>query len=81
MSCPYPESTVDFEPDLVARGTRELSGLGELLALADPEGLVEPRSRVLCAGLSHLGVLALRALGGGASEAGGITRRGRCSRS
>lgn len=69
MSCPYPESTVDFEADLVARGTRELSGLGELLALADPDGLVEPRSRVLCAGLAHLGVLALRALGGDESEA------------
>lgn len=69
MRCPYPESTFDFEPELVARGTHELSALGEVLALADPEGLVEPRSRVLCAGLSHLGVLALRALGGGASEA------------
>jgi hypothetical protein len=68
MIGPYPESTLDFEPELVARGTRELSALGEMLSAADPEGLVAPRSRVLCAGLGHLGVLGLRALGGGPSE-------------
>jgi len=73
MTLPAP--TIDFEPELVDRGKIELAALSTVLEAADPNGLVLPRSRVLCAGLAHLGVLTLRGLGGGASE-GLVSRAG-----
>jgi hypothetical protein len=58
----------DFAPDLVAAGDRALVALGPAVGAADPEGRVEPRNRLLCAGLGQLGVLAYRALGGSLRE-------------
>jgi hypothetical protein len=50
--------------DLLAAGDRYLSALGSAVGAADPEGRVEPRSRLLCAGLGLLAEAAYRALGG-----------------
>jgi len=64
MKSAYRESTRDFEPDLVETGRTFLATLDDQLDLADPRGLVEPRSRLLCAGLGLLGRLVSQALGG-----------------
>jgi hypothetical protein len=50
--------------DVIAAGDRWLAEIGPAIAAADPEGLVSPSSRLLCAGLGLLGVEAHRALGG-----------------
>ncbi|EYF04147.1 hypothetical protein [Chondromyces apiculatus] len=49
---------------LRAAGESYLHDLGPGLSAADPEGTVTPRSRMLCASLGQLGVLAHEALGG-----------------
>ena len=59
----------DFAPDLLATGDRVLVELGPLVHAADPEGRLEPRNQLLCAGLGHLAVLTYRALGGALREA------------
>ncbi len=64
MKSAFRESSRDFEPELVTAGRTVLAGLDGQLDLADPHGLVEPRSRLLCAGLGLLGRLASHALGG-----------------
>ena len=65
----------DFAPDLIAAGDRVLAELGPAVTAADPRGTVEPRNRLLCAGLGLLGVAAYRALGGARSE-GEVGRAG-----
>lgn len=64
MKSAFRESTRDFEPELVETGRTFLATLDDPLDLADPHGLVEPRSRLLCAGLGLLGRLVSQALGG-----------------
>jgi hypothetical protein len=59
----------DWANDLLAAGAHFLTEIGPAAAAADPEGRVEPRSRVLCAALGLLSVVAYRALGGGARAA------------
>jgi hypothetical protein len=54
----------DWTADLIAEGDRCLAEIGTAVDAADPAGLVEPRSRALCAGLGLLGVETYRALGG-----------------
>jgi hypothetical protein len=54
----------DAAAALVAAGERWLSELGPAVDAADPEGRVEARSRLLCAGLGVLAEAAYRALGG-----------------
>jgi hypothetical protein len=68
----FPSPPRDWTQDLLAAGDRFLAELGPAATAADPEGRVEPRSRVLCAALGLLSVVAYRALGGGqrAAEVG-----------
>lgn len=66
---PFRPAARDWTSDLVAAGDGYLAELGPAVGAADPEARVEPRSRVLCAALGLLGVITLRALGGGASAA------------
>jgi len=54
----------DLTAELRAAGRRYLGDLGPLLDAADPEGLVPPRSRELCAALGLLAEAAYGALGG-----------------
>ena len=54
----------DLGEDLLAAGDRYLAALGPAVDAADPEGLVAPRSRLLCAGLGLLAEAAYGALGG-----------------
>ena len=55
-------------------GAAALAVLGPAVDEADPEGRVLPRSRMLCAALGELGVLAFNALGGGGGEREGEVR-------
>lgn len=57
-----------WEPRLLEVGGRELGALGGLVDRADPAGLVLPRNRLLCAGLSLLSTCAYRALGGSSRD-------------
>jgi hypothetical protein len=50
--------------DLLQAGEGWLAELGPAVSAADPHGLVEPRSRLLCAGLGVLSQITYRALGG-----------------
>jgi hypothetical protein len=54
----------DLTADLLAAGNRYLADLGPAFSAADPEGLVSPRSRLLCAALGLLAEETYRALGG-----------------
>jgi hypothetical protein len=54
---------------LWAVGSRQGEALRRLVDAADPEGLVLPRNRLLCTGLSLLSTEAYRALGGSEREA------------
>jgi hypothetical protein len=56
--------SVDVGGRLAAVGARALSGMGPLLALADPAGRLSPESAHLCAALSLLATEAARGLGG-----------------
>ncbi|AKT41936.1 hypothetical protein [Chondromyces crocatus] len=64
----------DWRGRLLAAGDAYLKVLGPSLSAADPEGSVTPRSRLLCAALGQLAVLAYEALGGKAhAEQVGLT--------
>jgi hypothetical protein len=52
----------DYGSRVIERGRASLGRLGRAIDDADPEGLVLPRSRVLCAGLAELAVTVLGAL-------------------
>lgn len=61
---PYRERDRSFAQEIIAVGDQQLASLGSAVDAADPLKLVEPRSRVLCAGLGLLSQITLRALGG-----------------
>lgn len=57
-------SAAEFDQVLLRTAARHLHELQPLLARADPGGLISPRSRMLCSGLSCLARSAYLALGG-----------------
>lgn len=57
-------SAAAFDQVLLRTAATQLAQLQPLLARADPGGLIRPRSRMLCAGLSGLARSAYLALGG-----------------
>lgn len=53
-----------WESRLLHRGQRQLGALGDTVRCADPDGLIAPRSALLCCALSELALCVYRALGG-----------------